>query len=75
VEDVTADEAEVTVDGGGSAAGKVPHLGLVVGEGRVGVLQEGDGNCKKLLVRLFSFGYSTLADCIQIRFKTYRASG
>lgn len=46
VEDVTADEAEVTVDGGGSAAGKVPHLGLVVGEGGVGVLQEGNGDCK-----------------------------
>jgi hypothetical protein len=47
VEDVTADEAEVTVDGGGSAAGKAPHLGLVVGESGVGVLQEGDGDCRK----------------------------
>jgi hypothetical protein len=47
VEDVTADEAEVTVDGGSGAAGKAPHLGLVVGEGGVGVLQEGNGDCKE----------------------------
>lgn len=47
VEDVATDEAEVTVDGGSSAAGKVPHLGLVVGEGGVSVLQEGDGHCKR----------------------------
>lgn len=44
VEDVAADEAEVTVDGGGSTAGKVPHLRLVVGEARVGMLEEGDGH-------------------------------
>lgn len=53
VEDVTTNEAEVTVDGGSSAAGEVPHLGLVVGEGGVGVLQEGNGHCEKYtLVRL-----------------------
>lgn len=45
VEDVAADEAEVTVDSGGSTAGKVPYLGLVVGEGWVGVLEESDGHC------------------------------
>lgn len=47
VEDVTTDKAKVTVDSGSGATGKVPHLGLVVGEGGVSVLQVGDGNCKK----------------------------
>jgi hypothetical protein len=46
VEDVAADEAEVTVDGSGGTTGEVPDLGLVVREGRVGVLQEGDGDWK-----------------------------
>lgn len=44
VEDVAADETKVTVDGGSSATGKVPDLGLVVRQSGVGVLQEGDGN-------------------------------
>ena len=44
VENVAADEAEVTVDSGGSSTGEVPHLGLVVGQGWVGVLQVGNGN-------------------------------
>jgi hypothetical protein len=44
VEDVTADKAEVTINCGGSTAGKVPHFRLVVRESRVGVLEEGDGN-------------------------------
>lgn len=44
VEDVTADEAKVTVNGGGSTASKGPHFRLVVGESGVGVLEEGDGD-------------------------------
>lgn len=44
VEDVAADEAKVTVNGGGRTTGKIPHLGLVVGEGRIGVLEEGNGH-------------------------------
>lgn len=44
MEDVTADETEVTVDSGGSTTGKVPDLRLVVGEGGVGVLEISDGH-------------------------------
>lgn len=48
VEDVTAHKAEVTVDGGSGATGKVPHFRLIVGESGVGVLQVGDGNCANI---------------------------
>jgi len=44
VEEVAADEAELAIDGGGRAPNKVPLLGRVVGQGRVGMLQEGDGD-------------------------------
>jgi hypothetical protein len=44
VEDVAADEAEVTVDGCSGATSEVPDFGLVVGEGGIGVLEEGDGD-------------------------------
>lgn len=44
VEDVATDETKVTVNSGSSTTGKVPNLRLVVGESRVGVLKEGDGN-------------------------------
>jgi len=44
VEDVATDEAEVAVDGGGSSAHKVPHLGLVVGKAGISVLEVGDGH-------------------------------
>ena len=45
VEDVAAHESKVTVNGGGSPAGKAPHLRLVVRQSWVSVLQEGDGDC------------------------------
>lgn len=44
VEEVGVDETEVTVDGGGSSASEVPGVVVVVWEGSVGVLEEGDGN-------------------------------
>lgn len=45
VEEVAADETEVAVDGGGGAAGEGPCVVAgVVGEGRVGVLEVGDGD-------------------------------
>jgi hypothetical protein len=50
VEDVAADEAEVAVNGGSSAAGEVPHLRLVVRKGRVGVLEEGNSDCNGILL-------------------------
>ena len=46
VEDVAADEAKVTVNGGSSATGEVPHFRLVVRKGGVSVLEEGNGDCK-----------------------------
>lgn len=46
VEEVAADEAEFAVDGCGGAAGEVPGLAVVVGEGGVGVLEVGDGDCE-----------------------------
>ena len=52
VQKVAPDEAEFAVDGGGGAAGKGPGVGFVVGERRVGVLEEGDGDyctCKWLV--------------------------
>lgn len=52
VEDVTADEAEVAINSGSGAAGEVPHFGLVVREGGVGVLEVGDGDCGGVLVKM-----------------------
>jgi hypothetical protein len=45
VEELAADEAELAIDGGGSATDVVPRLRGVVGERWVGMLQEGNGNC------------------------------
>jgi hypothetical protein len=45
VEDLAADETELAVNGGGGTTGKVPGLAGVVREGRVGVLEVGDGDC------------------------------
>lgn len=44
VQEVAADEAELAVDGSGSATGKVPRIASVVREGWVGVLKVGDGH-------------------------------
>ena len=44
VEQLTADEAELAIDGRCGAAGKVPGRAVVVRERRVGVLEVGDGN-------------------------------
>lgn len=44
VEEVGVDETEVTVDGGSGSASEVPGVVVVVWEGSVSVLEEGDGN-------------------------------
>lgn len=44
VQQVAADETKLAVDGRGGALDKGPLLAGVVGQGRVGVLQESDGN-------------------------------
>lgn len=44
VEKVTADEAHLTINGSSSTTDEVPLVVGVVGKGRVGVLEEGDGN-------------------------------
>lgn len=44
VEHVASDEAKFTVDGCGGSTDIGPRFTLVVGEGGVGVLEEGDGN-------------------------------
>lgn len=46
VQQVAADEAKLAVDGRSGALDEGPLLAGVVGQGRVGVLQEGDGNCQ-----------------------------
>lgn len=45
VEDVSADEAKLAIDCRSGPACEVPGLALVVWEGRICVLQEGDRNC------------------------------
>lgn len=47
VQKLAADEAHLAIDGGSSATDKVPLLTGVVGESRVGVLEESDGNYKR----------------------------
>lgn len=42
VEEVSSDEAEISIDGSGGAASKCPRVAFVVWEGGVGVLEEGD---------------------------------
>jgi hypothetical protein len=50
VEELAADEAEFAVDGCGGAAGVRPGLGRVMWEGRIRVLEEGDGDYSVVLV-------------------------
>lgn len=45
VQQVAADEAHLTIDGGSGASDEIPLVGGVVGERGIGVLQESDGNC------------------------------
>lgn len=47
VEDVAADEAEFTINGGSGAASEGPGFGGVVRDGGIGVLEVGDGHCNK----------------------------
>jgi hypothetical protein len=44
VEQVTANEAHLTIDGRGGTANKIPFLSRIVREGRIGVLQESNGH-------------------------------
>jgi hypothetical protein len=44
VHEGAADESEFAIDGGSGAAGEGPGMGVVVGEGGVGVLEVRDGN-------------------------------
>ena len=44
VEEMSTDEAHLAIDGSSGTTDKVPLLASVVGKGRVGVLEEGDGN-------------------------------
>lgn len=67
VEEVAADEAKFTVDGGGSTAGEVPGFGRVVRKRRIGVLKIGDGNCIIVLV--------AVANCVCSGTGAYLASG
>lgn len=45
VEELAANKPHLAVDGRRGATDKVPLVVGVVRQGRVGVLQEGDGNC------------------------------
>lgn len=47
VQQVAADEAEFTVDGCSGTLDKGPLLAGVVGQGRVGVLEEGNSDCER----------------------------
>ena len=47
VEEVRVDEAEVTIDGCGGSAGEGPGSIVVVGHAGIGVLEEGDCDCRE----------------------------
>jgi hypothetical protein len=50
VEEMSVDETEVAVDSGGSTAGEGPGVIAVVGEGAVGVLEEGNCHCEGMRI-------------------------
>jgi hypothetical protein len=52
VEDVAADEAKLSVNGGSSTLDKSPLVGFVVGGLRVSVVEVRDGNCDSLVTGL-----------------------
>jgi hypothetical protein len=64
VEDLATDEAELAVNGCGGATGEVPGLAAVVGEGWVGVLEVGDGDCGKICQRLLRGKRITDRECL-----------
>lgn len=66
VEEMSADEAHLAINGGSSAADKVPLIVGVVRKGRIGVLEESDGNYTGLVLILEIF---------EFRILTYQASG
>ncbi len=47
VEEMGVNEAEIAVNGCGCATGEGPGFVVVVGHGGIGVLEEGDGNCRR----------------------------
>lgn len=47
VKEVTANEAEFTVNSSGGSTNEIPGLRMIMGQGGVGVLEIGDGNCEK----------------------------
>lgn len=50
VEQCAANEAELAVNGSSGTSGVGPGLSVVVRKGRVSVLEESDGNCKRLVL-------------------------
>jgi hypothetical protein len=71
VQELAADEAELAIDGGRSAAHVVPALGAVVRDRRVGVLEVRDGDCVQGLAEPLSRGLGERGGTGG----TYRASG
>lgn len=46
VEEMSIDEAEITVDGGCCSTSKGPGIIVVMRHASIGVLKESDGNCE-----------------------------
>lgn len=73
VHEVAADEAEVTVDGCGGAAGEVPGCGVVVGEGGIGVLEERDPDWMIVLAGVLERGWEDVCSPSQLLTQRYGA--
>lgn len=54
VEEVRIDESEIAVDGCGCATGECPGFVVVVRHGCVGVLEEGDCDCRRYISMLLA---------------------